>query len=213
MNLCFIFQFSLPLRLVFTLQMYMIQLKTSAVRTVSPFLVGLSHFQPWVSPSTSTLSQKLPQHNCTCAHFLSDHSNNIYTNCIWVCTSVCVLVCLCDMMCMMCDSEAYLPPSYIICILLHRLSTGCQDHWCILRSIGSVCIHRVPLWWWGGRLGVAALADWHHTHLENEGYKCIMACGRVEASRSGCQFMMYRLIIKLANSTKSCWVTRLLRTW
>lgn len=72
---------------------------------------------------------------------LSEHSNDICEISINVC--VCVLVCmcehlsicacLCDMMCMMCGSEAYLPPSYIICILLTACPLGVRitDAYCV----------------------------------------------------------------------------------
>lgn len=84
------------------------------------------------------------------------------TACVQMCVSVCALACtcehlsicacLCDMMCMMCGSEAYLPPSYIICILLTAcpLGVGITDAYCAppaaLVFMESYCYDEVHVW-------------------------------------------------------------------
>lgn len=90
--------------------------------------------------------------------------------CMYEYLSICA--CLCDMMCMMCGSEAYLPPSYIICILLTACPLGVRftDAYCVplaaLVFMQSHCYGEVHVG--------AALADRHHTHIKiNDGYKCV----------------------------------------
>lgn len=88
------------------------------------------------------------------------------------CEHLSICACLCDMMCMMCGSEAYLPPSYIICILLTACPLGVRltDAYCV--PLAALVFMGVPLLKRGARLGVAALADRHHTHIGNDGCKC-----------------------------------------
>lgn len=96
--------------------------------------------------------------------------------CVYLSVSVCALACmcehlsifscLCDMMCMMCGSEAYLPPSYIICILVTACPLGVRftDAYCVplaaLVFIESHCYGEVDAW------VLLLLADRHHTHLK-----------------------------------------------
>lgn len=98
--------------------------------------------------------------------------------CAYLCVSMCALACmcehlsifacLCDMMCMMCGSEAYLPPSYIICILVTACPLGVRftDAYCVplaaLVFIESHCYGEAHAW------VLLLLADRHHTHLKRE---------------------------------------------
>ncbi|MED6248256.1 hypothetical protein ATANTOWER_030095 [Ataeniobius toweri] len=77
------------------------------------------------------------------------------TVCINVCVCVCLLACICehlaicaypcDVMCMMGGSEAYLPPSYIICILVTACALGVRFSDACCFSTGGSGIHGVLL--------------------------------------------------------------------
>lgn len=92
----------------------------------------------------------------------SEHGNQICAiNCVCRCGCLCALACicehlsicayLCDVMWMMCGSEAYLPPSYIICILVTACPLGVRftDAYCVqlaaLVFMESHCYGEVPV--------------------------------------------------------------------
>lgn len=121
-----------------------------------------------LSPFPKTTTTKLEVYMCVCAFFRknscedtcsSEHCNNICASmCVSACTHACmcehlsICACLCDMMCMMCGSEAYLPPSYIICILVTACPLGVRftDAYCVplaaLVFMESHCYGEVHVW-------------------------------------------------------------------
>lgn len=111
-----------------------------------------------------------------------------------ICEHLSICACLCDVMWMMCGSEAYLPPSYIICILVTACPLGVRftDAYCVplaaLVFMESHCYGEVPVecCCFGRQTS--------HTHEDKEGHLFVCVCVRmcVFESRHTCTFMASR---------------------
>lgn len=153
--------------------------------------------------------------------------------CVYVCPRMCALACMCehlsicaclgDMMCMMCGSEAYLPPSYIICILVTAcpLAVRFTDAYSV-----PLAVRAPPPWdcYGGVHAWVSLLwqTDIMHTWGEWEVCNCVYVCvwvcthaplGPAEARYTVCHFMLYRCICLSADITHSTKKTQQYCPW
>lgn len=139
--------------------------------------------------------------------------------CLFACASTYPFVHVCVIWCVWCVVVKH------ICLQAISFAYFSQPvHW-----VSGSLMHTVFNWqlWYSWSptvmvrysLGVAALPDRHHAHLENESSKRVMVCvsvsalaqtpfGLAKASCTSCQSMMYRFIFQLANTAQSCWITQ-----